>query len=61
MNYHETRKYIDKLKYERDCAEHTRSQIRQRGNDKSNEAQEFTGSVDRAGIINRLMKHRNEE
>jgi hypothetical protein len=60
MNYYQTRRYIDKLKYEKDYAEYLASGIKQRGNEKGHESTEYKDTTDRAGVINRLMDRRGE-
>jgi hypothetical protein len=61
MSIAEERQRKDRLKRERDYAEHVSGGIKQRGNEKSNEATQYKGATDQAGIINRYMKHRGEE
>ena len=58
ISHADVRKQIDKLKHERDCAEHTASEAKREGGPDNRAA--YNGATERAGIINRLMKHRGE-
>ena len=59
-NYYATRRRIDKMKKERDYAEHVSNEIKKKGTDRGPENGAYKGAKERAQVLNNLMRHRGE-